>query len=399
MTLKESKNTQQQKLINISYELENYTIALRRALHKIPELGWKEAKTIKKLKEEIASIQKTSHKSLEVKEVDGGLWVDLTVDVNRPRILLRADIDALPIQEKTNLEFSSEHPGKMHACGHDCHAAMLMGALKALATDIEPYYNIRFVWQRAEEFAECKSGGKTLVDNGVCAGIEKCYGLHIFSTMTNGILGSRPENFMANATTLEISVQCTGGHIMHPHMGSSAVDILVDIQNSLRGFEKIYFSPLENLVFSPATMHAGTAANIRPCDGYLTFSLRNFLSTEKRDLFIQAVKARIESVISGYDDAKLSNFSFHAGYPPVYNDSYTYQETEAKLTKIGLDTQEIAPLFCGEDFAYISQKVPGVFYGLGAKQGPGWDHHTPFFNPDESVLKKGILYWLAIACA
>lgn len=383
---------------DIAKYFESDVINYRHAFHAIPELGWEENKTLALLESILDGIIKKSVYNFEISRKEGGIWVDLTLDPFLPRVLFRSDIDGLPITEETNLSFSSKHKGLMHACGHDCHIAMLLGAFKAIAGGyIQPVTNIRFVWQRAEEFANQRSGGEKIVEEGVCDGITNVYGLHISSVADAGIFFSRPSIFLANSALIKFTIACSGGHVMRPNMGTSSIDVMVDILHSLRGFEKLMFEPHEHLVFVPSIANAGIATNIRPNHAKMCFAFRNFLKREEKHRFITAVKDKIELITRGYQTAYLSDFQYFEGYPVLQNDPENYQFVKNHLTQSGFKTAVSNLIFAGEDFSYYLQKVPGSFWTLGARQGLAWDHHTSKFDPDESYLWQGVAFWLYLS--
>jgi amidohydrolase len=387
-----------ERIIGISKCMEAYTIGVRRILHSMPELGWEEEKTLSYIITQIQAIAATSDLriSLEIKE--GGIWVDVDVDPHKPRLLFRADVDALPIEEETGLPFASKHPGVMHACGHDCHSAMLLGALKAIGESlIIPELNLRFVWQRSEEYTSYRSGGKTLVKEGVCEDVDAAFALHISSIETAGLFSSKPGIFMANSAQIQFGIVCSGGHVMRPEIGSNAIYIMNDIQNALRGFEGLFFPPNEPIAFVPSIARAGGAANIRPAHADMCFAIRNFLTTDKRAKFVQAVKEKILTIAKSYPTGDLSYFTFHEGYPPLSNDDNEYRRVDDLLTDQGFKTKQSGLVFAGEDFSYYLKEVPGSFWVLGARQEPAWDHHTSRFNPDERYLWQGVAFWLALA--
>ncbi len=382
----------------VAKSLEFYTISLRRAFHKIPEPSWKEEKTLALLKSELQKIILKSLYPTKVIEAKGGLWVDLLVDNSLPWILFRSDLDALPIEEETGLFFSSIHEGYMHACGHDCHIAMLLASFYAIATGmIACKSNIRFVWQRAEECGEDPSGGSLLVQEGVCNNIDFVYGLHISSTLESNTLYSRKNLMMANSCYIEFTINCSGGHVMRPDLGSNAISLMGDVLNHLKGFEKLYFGPDEPLAFVPSIAAAGTKSNIRPNSANFCFAIRNFLPEAERDAFIKAIKARLETITHLYPSAHLFSFDFKPGYPALYNNPENHLFVQNALQEQEFITLEAPLLFSGEDFSFYLQKTPGSFWLLGAKQDPLFDHHTSKFNPDESSLSQGVAFWLTLA--
>jgi amidohydrolase len=385
-------------LESISKSLGEYAIALRRAFHKIPELSWKEEKTVALILSELREILIESLYPAKITEAKGGIWVDLFVGPELPWILFRSDVDALPIQEETGLPYQSEHKGCMHACGHDCHIAMLLSAFKAIAHGmVQPKSNIRFVWQRAEECGGALSGGSYLVKEGVCKNIDFVYGLHIASSLELNTFSSRENLMMANSSYVEFQIHCSGGHVMNPHLGSNAISILIDVLNHLNGFERAFFGPSEPIAFVPSIARSGDKSNIRPNSAYLCFAIRNFLSKERRSEFVSAIKQKVEKIIQLYQTASLSDFIFIPGYPSLYNHPASYEFVRNLLEDQLFVVEESSLQFSAEDFAYYLQETPGSFWCLGAKEGVSHDHHTPKFNPSEKALSKGIAFWLTLA--
>ncbi|NGX51695.1 MAG: putative hydrolase YxeP [Chlamydiae bacterium] len=385
------------ELLELAVESQEYITPLRHALHEIPELGWQEEKTISLIQSEIREIARTSDVKMSYQEKEGGLWVDLTFHPEKERILYRADIDALPIEEQTGLPFSSNHPGVMHACGHDCHSAMLLGALKLFASGkFTPHYNLRLVWQRAEEVGTIQSGASKLVEEGVVEGISHCYGLHISSTESYGTFISRPNYLMCRAGHLHIEVDCLGGHVMRPELGSNAIDIISEIHMALKGFELRKLGPNEIISFVPSISRAGSGCNIRPDHGEMWYAIHNFLPEERLDDFISSIKTRIGLIIQSYPDASLSKFHYHPGYPPLINDPDNTQFVKNLLDQ-HFETRKISFMFSGEDFSYYLQNRIGSYWLLGARKGEQTDHHTSGFNPDESVLWQGVAFWLLLS--
>ncbi len=384
-------------LISLAQKQQDYVVQVRRDLHQIPELGWEEVKTLSYIKTEIHRLIPSITHDCEFVELKGGLYVDVNVDPSAKRVLYRADVDGLPIKEKTNLPYSSQHQGIMHACGHDCHSAMLLGFMRALASGFEPKNNLRLVWQRAEETLTVQSGGSKMVEEGVCEGCHRAYGLHVSSPHENGVFFSRYGTMMANAAHLCIEFTCTGGHVMRPNYGSNAVDIATEIQVAMRNFCLQTLEPGSPIIFVPSVSNSGTIFNVMPDHAKLWFSVRNCLEARALHEFIIKLRKKIESIVLSFPDAKLTAFEFHHGFPMVINDDKTTQSTEKALQQCAFTTKQCELLYSGEDFAFYADHCPTSFWMLGVKQGPGYDHHTALFNPDESVLWKGVAFWLALA--
>ncbi|MDN3504796.1 MAG: M20 family metallopeptidase [Rhabdochlamydiaceae bacterium] len=385
-------------LVSLAKQQQEYARNIRRHLHQYPELGWEENQTIAYLLSEIATFSVDHRYELTIHEKVGGFFVDLDIDSSFERDLFRADLDALPIEENSGLLFSSKVKGVMHACGHDFHAAMLLAALKVIVSGELPVTkNLRFVFQRAEEVGSNRSGGKTLVHEGVCADISQVYALHISSIFDCGTFYARENEALANNATISFSIECQGGHVMSPNLGSNAIDIQTEITSALRGFESRFFPPTEVVAFVPTFSSAGIAQNIRPNQLTMSYAFRNFLRTDKKRAFIKAAYKKIEHIVSGFEDASLTSFETTKGYPTLSNDRDSIVHVKNRLQQINQHIETSPLLFAGEDFSYYLQQASGSYWILGAKTGKGQDHHTSSFNPSEEVLWQGIAFWLSLA--
>jgi amidohydrolase len=372
-------------------------VQYRRQFHKIAELSWKEEKTLSLIESILLKIKKTHDATFTIHHLKSGIVVDWVFDEYAPFVLFRADVDALPIQEKSLVEYASIHPKVMHACGHDFHIAMLLGAIEIIAEEEEkPTTNLRFVFQRAEETGNSYCGGKIGVQEGILDSVKEVYALHIGATLEKGTFFSRPGILLANTSIIHLTLECSGGHVMHPHEGSNAIDILADLLVGLKGIESRILNPFSQIALVPSMLHAGTAGNIRPNEGHLTLALRNFLSTEELDFLIDGIHKKIISIVKGYPTAKISKFSVEEGYPVLINTEECYEKTDF-LLKEHFQTAPISPFFAGEDFSFYLQQRKGVYWILGARNGAGQDHHTADFNPDESILYQGVCFWLLLA--
>ena len=382
---------------NLAKRQSNYILEIRRELHRIPELGWQEEKTLFLIKYEIEKLLPLIPFNAHLVEKAGGIYVDIDIDETSPRILFRADIDALPIEEKTDLPFSSNHPGLMHACGHDCHTAMLLGFLRALASGAEPAHNLRLVWQRAEEMLTTQSGGAKLAEEGVFEGIHHAFGLHVSTPLKSGTFYSRPGIMMANAAHLCIEIECLGGHVMRPDLGSNAVDITAEIHVALRNIVSTTLAPYEKMNLVPSVSRAGDTFNIMPNQATVWYSMRNFLEPRRLHEFLRLVREKVQCIVSSFPDAQIKAFRFHQGFPILVNDERSYELVNQTLKSHKFKTDQCELLYSGEDFAFYSENCPSSFWLLGAKQGAGYDHHTALFNPDETALWKGCAFWLALS--
>jgi len=389
------------QLSELARETEPYVVKLREQLHRIPELRFEEERTLAVVRHEIEARTAASRRTprdIEIREYKGGLVVDVTVDPAAERWLFRADVDGLPIPEQTGLPYTSIHPGRMHACGHDAHTAMLLGAFSLLVGPVTPTRNLRFVWQRAEENPLTESGGAMLVREGACEGVSRVYGLHVDANKKSGWFLSRSGAHMANSDRLQVQITCQGGHVARPHHGSNAADIAVDVCSALRGFGLRTLGPQEAISLVPAIVRAGTASNVRPDTAELWFAVRNFLDAERRQALETALTREIEQVVRRYADAAVTVTPVR-GHPSLVNTATEVEWVRGLLHAAGLETREDEIRFGGEDFAWYLRARPGCFWFLGAQGDGSADHHAPRFNPDPGVFWRGVHYWLILAMA
>ena len=372
----------------------------RHDLHQIPEVRWEEEGTLNYIlamvKKSLMLIDPNVNRAIIFTMLKGGLVVDITIDPGKPLRLFRADVDALPIVEQTGHPFASTN-GKMHACGHDMHSAMLLGAFLAICNgNIVPSTNLRFVWQRAEENPLTESGGACLVRERVCEGVESVHGLHVDPNYPMGTFLSRPGPMLANSDRLQVKITCSGGHVAMPHSGSNAIDIGVRICQALEGFALRTLGPNEPISLVPAQFNAGTASNVRPGSAELWFAVRTFLNPERRAQFHAQLKAQVEGIVNLYPNARCEVTPIN-GHPALSNNAASYEQVAAVLRKGCEVTQVAEPILGGEDFAHYLNKVPGSFWMLGAHQEGSGDFHTATFNPSEDALVHGVHYWLLLA--
>lgn len=360
----------------------------RRELHRHPELGFEEHRT--------AAFVASRLRALGL-EVTTGLARTGVVGILRapsrraPTVLLRADMDALPIQEEPGREYGSEVAGRMHACGHDGHVAMLLGAAAllsarpgALARDVA------FCFQPAEEG---RGGAREMVAQGVLELVEaaEAYALHLWSLFPAGTVHVRPGPTMAASDEFRARLVGRGGHGALPQR---AVDPIVAAAQAVVALQSVVsraVDPMEPAVVTVGSFHAGSATNVIPDDAYLEGTLRSFSEGVRETL-----RARVRQVLEGSAVAAGCRLEFEllAGYPAVVNDPGAVARVrEAAREVFGeANVREPAPMAAAEDFAYFLEKVPGAFIFIGAgneERGFNAPHHSPRFDFDESVLPRG----------
>ncbi len=371
----------------VSSELEAKAIAWRRRLHANPELSFEEVETSQFVFDELVSI--------------GGLDLDRPTPTSvvarlrgeRPgkTLALRADMDALPIQEENTFDFVSTRPGVMHACGHDGHTAMLLATATLLAARREEIAGeVRFVFQHAEE--KPPGGASELVAAGVMDGVDTVVGAHLISRLDVGKVGVRSGPFMAAADTFEIEIRGSGGHAGFPHQAVDPIAIAAQAVASLQHLVSRETNPLESVVVSVTRIAGGTTDNVIPESVALGGTVRTFSPDARTQ-----TREGMERVVRGVTHAHRAefSFSFQEGYAPVVNDPDVAAIVEAAVrAEVGDEAMVTpAPMMAGEDFSAYQQVVPGVFFNVGAANeavGATYPHHHPRFTIDESALAIGI---------
>ncbi len=358
-------------------------IELRRDFHSEPELAFEEVITPKKVATYLSNL------GIEVREGVGGRGVVGTLRGEKPgkTVALRADFDALPIQEETGLSFSSKVAGKMHACGHDGHTATLLVLAKVLTQlkqEIEG--TIVFIHQFAEE--QAPGGAIAMIEDGCLDGVDMIYGTHLWSPLQYGDIGYSYGRMMAAADRFVIQVQGRGGHGAMPHETVDAVMVGSSIALMLQQLVSRNTNPMEPAVLTIASFHAGGAFNVISDTAKLEGTVRTFSESVQNQLIL-----RMEETIKGVCAAHGADYEFNyiKGYPAVINNEEAVHQfvQSAKAIHPPERVLEIEPVMGGEDFSYYLQKIPGVFFFTGAgnkEQGIVYPHHHPKFDIDERSM-------------
>jgi hippurate hydrolase len=365
--------------------------ALRRAIHAEPELGLETPKTLAKVKAELADV------SLEWREGPSctGAVAVLNAGKQGRSVLLRGDMDALPMHEETGLEFASTVPGRMHACGHDTHTAMLAGAARILAGRAEALPGeVRFMFQPGEEGYH---GARFMIDDGLLDPLpDAAFALHIMPNAPHGSIGSRAGTLLASADMLEIRVVGRGGHASMPHQTRDPVPVACEIVLALQSMVTRRFEATEAVVVTVTQLDAGTAHNVIPDHALLKGTIRT-LSAEKRQAVWADIRRTAENIAAAHDchaEVKVTE-----GFPPTVNDPRAVALAEAVAISLpdGAFAHLPTPMMGAEDFSYVLEKVAGMMAFLGVA-GAGADHsqccgiHSTKMIVDESVLPRGTAF-------
>ena len=365
-------------------DIEKMIIDWRRDFHQFPELSFQEYRTGDVIADELRSM------GLEPKVKVGktGVTADLKFG-NGPVIGLRADMDALPIQETSGLPFSSQNDGVMHACGHDGHMAMLLGAAKAL-TQKDNQYNgtVRFIFQPAEEG---EGGARYMIDDGCLEGIDEIYGIHVWNYQPVGEVGVKDGPVLAAADMFDIKIKGIGGHGAAPQGTVDSVVVASYLVQALQTIVSRNTNPLESTVISIGKINGGNNFNIIADEVSLSGTARAY-SEENRNL----IKTRMEEIIKGVEKTYNANitFDYKDGYPPTINHVGPTQKVLKAAEKVVGDKAGMPYLSMGgEDFAYYLKEKPGCFFFVGSAPNEQelfeTPHHCSHFTMDERALLVG----------
>ncbi|MFD0958554.1 M20 metallopeptidase family protein [Paenibacillus chungangensis] len=394
MIVKENSVALKELLWHSATALEAELTEHRRHLHAHPELSLEEGETAEYVAAYLRQL------GLETRTGIGGHGVVADIEGGRPgsTIALRADMDALPIQEETGLTFSSKQDGKMHACGHDAHTAILLGAAKLLVQHKEHIAGkVRLLFQPAEEIV---AGAQAMIEEGVLDGVDQIYGLHNLPTLAAGKVATSAGPLMGSVDRIELTVHGKGAHGAMPEQGADPIVASAAIISSLQTISSREVSPFSPVIITFGSIHAGEANNVIPPLAELTGTVRTF-NPEVR----ATMKERITRIVEGVAASHRcrAELRFIEQNPVLVNDSGCNWYAEDTLDwLLGADKRTAAaPTLAGEDFARFVEKVPGCFFWLGSGPQEGAEHayglHHPKFNLNEECLVPGAAAMAALA--
>jgi len=352
-------------------------LAVRRELHRRPEPSFQEHATAARVGEWLARLD------LGVRTGIGGTGVvaDLEGAAPGPTLLLRADMDALPIAERTNLEFSSAIPGLMHACGHDVHTSALLGAASILIGLRDRIAGrVRFCFQPAEEIL---GGANAMIADGVMDGVDHVLGAHVDAIMPFGTVAASAGPFLAGADFFEIAISGSAGHAAMPHLTVDPLYVACQLVTAAQSIVSRETRPGERLVLSIGAIEGSTVANILVEKVVLRGTLRWFSSTER-----DRALARLEALMHGVCQGLRARGELHltAGTPVTVNQPEAVEVLREALADCGrAELVDPGPMMGSDDVARLLERAPGAYFLVGAR-GSGAPHHHPEFEIDERVL-------------
>jgi amidohydrolase len=365
--------------------LSDEITAWRRDFHMHPELSFQEIRTARKVAETLREM------GLEVETGVGKTGVVARIGEGSPVVAIRADMDALPIQEANDVPYASQNPGVMHACGHDAHTAILLGVARILNNmDDRPPGEVRLLFQPSEEDEddENKSGAVRMIEDGAMQGVDAVIALHVASGIPTGQIRITSGYDHAAVDSFYATIIGEGGHGAYPHQTVDPTFILAQVINAIHGIRARRINPMRPAVISIGAIHAGSANNVIADEVVINGTIRSYDEDTRQQLSAELEKAfGVARALGG--DYKLK---IVRGYPAGYNDPGVSEVIRGigseLLGQEGLYPDE--PGMGAEDFSYMCQIAPGAMFSLGAKyDDKRRPHHSPIFDLDESAFPIG----------
>ena len=384
------------KLLESAGGLDASLRRIRREIHRNPEVSGEEKETAALIVRELEACGCFAIR----KNVAGyGVIAEIKGALPGPVIALRADMDALPVAEETGLEFSSCNPGVMHACGHDLHTAMLLGAAMLLAERrAELAGTVRLIFQPAEE-DPALGGSKAMIEAGALDGVSAIFGMHVWPELPSGVFAIRPAEMMAAADHFAVMITGKSAHGAQPHMGNDALLAGCQFVQAVQTVISRNVDPFDAAVITIGEFSSGTTYNVLAEACRMEGTVRTY-SPEVRDM----VNERIKEVLAGICTAcgctgELINISSH---PAVINDKALAARCLSTAKEIFGNENIVIPdrpTSISEDFSWYGKKVPAAFGFLGAARpgAPSWPLHSCHLSPDEDVMVKGAAMYAAFA--
>lgn len=369
--------------------LQAQVVEWRRYLHQRPELGFQELLTSSFV------AQKLQEWGIEHQTEIAKTGIMATIRGHRPGpvLAIRADMDALPIQEENEIPYRSQHDGVMHACGHDGHTAIALGAAYYLSQHRDDFAGtVKIIFQPAEEGL---GGAEPMIEAGVLANpdVDAIIGLHLWNVLPLGTVGVRPGPLMAAVECFECTIQGRGGHGAIPQQTVDAVVVAAQAVNALQTIVARNVNPIDSAVVTVGELHAGTAHNVIADSAHLTGTVRYF-----NPIYKGYFGQRMEAVIKGICEAHGATYrlKYWELYPPVVNDPAIADLVRSVAESVVESPLGVVPecqTMGGEDMSFFLQTVPGCYFFLGsanADRGLAYPHHHPRFNFDETALGMGV---------
>ncbi|MEK4387687.1 amidohydrolase [Solibacillus sp. FSL W7-1464] len=373
-------------------EVYDQMVAWRRHLHENPELPFQEVQTARMVGDILAGY------GIEVQRNIGGQGVVGILKGGNPgpTIALRADMDALPIQQENDVPYRSQVPNVMHACGHDAHTATMLGVAKILSKYQDQLHGtVKFIFQPAEE--QFPGGAIQMIEEGVLEGVDVIFGNHVLSSVPLGNFTVPKGSATASSDYVRIRIIGKGGHSSAPHTSVNPIVIGAQIVNQIHMLLSQKVDPVQPVVAAITMFNSGVAINVIPEEASIAGTVRTF-NEEQRDNVRTFLTHILNNVTVTY--GATYELEYKRGYPPLVNTDKEAEIVRSLLKNINhLSVIEIPPIMASEDFSYYLQQVPGIYFYTGsATDDPStkFPHHHPKFNIDEQAMKNSAKAFLSI---
>lgn len=362
-------------------------VAIRRDIHQHPELGFDLPRTSNLVAEELQRLGIETRTGIGQSGVVG----DITVPGANRRIAIRADMDALPMQEESNVPFKSIYPGRAHMCGHDAHTAMLLGAARVISEQRDHLtVNVRFIFQPSEE--DPPGGAPAMIADGVLEGVDEIFGQHLWPLFNTGEYGICHGPAFAQPDIFRVSIFGKGGHAAHPNWAIDPITTAAEVVLAWQTIVSRTINPFDAVVVSVTRIQAGSTHNVIPERVDLEGTIRTFLPEVQK-----VARGRFEEILKGITAAHRTRYQldYTEVYPATYNHPASAQKAEAILQQIvGHErVHRSEPSTGAEDFGYYTQKIPGCFIFLGMRnesKGLTQALHDTRFELDEEAMIYGM---------
>lgn len=369
------------EIIENSRQIHKQVVEWRRDFHAHPELGFEEVRTSSIVERVLRDL------GLKTARVAKTGVIGVLQGSDGPVVALRADMDALPIQEENDVPYRSKYPGKMHACGHDAHTAMLLGAAVVLSRLKHKLRGtVKLIFQPAEEIG---TGGKEVVESGAVDDVKAFFGIHVFPFLPTGLLATRPGPLLASCDDFRITIKGKGGHPSTPHEAIDPIGPALQIATTIRALPSLEVDPLEPSIVAVTSVRAGNTYNVIPESAELMGTVRA-LSEEIRSLLISRIREISESIASAM--RCKAEFELLQSMPVTINDAELARLAPEWLSP--LKVVDIPKPFMGsEDFSFYSKVGRTLYMALGVgnkEKGIVYPNHHPRFDIDEDALWMGV---------
>ena len=370
-------------------------VSLRHEIHENPELGYEESGTAARV---LRHIEPIDGLDIQTGVAETGIVATFGAEKTGPCVALRADMDALPIEETGDVPYKSKVPGKMHACGHDGHTSCLVGAVKVLSEIRDELEGpVKFIFQPAEEGG---GGGKRMCEEDVLLNpdVDAIFGFHGWPALPQGEIGVRAGAFLASSDKFDITIEGTGAHAAFPHLGVDPIVVASHVITAVQSIVSRYTDPLQSCVVTVAEVKAGTTYNIIPQTATLKGTIRALDETVRQD-----AHARVKQITEKTAEAfgAKADVKSQFGYPITYNHQNACDYAEQIVSGIdGLSGQEMLPVMGGEDFSFYSERIPAMFLALGVRPADRETYpnlHQSNYDFSDGAIPHGIRLHVEIA--